>query len=85
MNKADPGTPRRTILSVSGLVVLSLIFLCGVDQVKAQSQSTTESHNIDNKDSLCVGVGTTMPSSCWARSGAATFTTWATNPTATNS
>ena len=62
MNKGDPKTPRRTILSVSGLVILSLMVLCGVDQVKAQSQWTTNGNNINNTNSGNVGVGTTTPS-----------------------
>ena len=61
MNEADPRGPCRPILSVSGLVILSLIFLCGVDQVKAHSQSTTNSNNINKKNSGGVARRTTMP------------------------
>jgi hypothetical protein len=61
MNKAGPGTSCRTILSVSGLVILRLIVLCGVNQVKAQSQWATNSNNIHHKNSGKVGVGTPMP------------------------
>lgn len=62
MNKADPGTRRRTILSVSGLVIFSLLVLCAVDPVKAQSQWTTNGNHINNTNSGNVGVGTTTPS-----------------------
>jgi hypothetical protein len=62
MHKADPGTLRRTIQSFSGLVILCLIVLCGVDHVKAQSQWTTNGNNINNTNSGNVGVGTTTPS-----------------------
>jgi hypothetical protein len=61
MNKGDPRTRRRAILSVSGLVI-SLIVLCGVDQAKAQSQWTNSgTNNINNTNSGNVGVGTTTP------------------------
>ena len=62
MNNGDPGIPHRTIRSVSGLVILSLIVLCGVDRVNAQSQWTTNGNNINNTNSGNVGVGTTTPS-----------------------
>lgn len=61
MNKADAGTRRRTILSVSGLVILSLMALCGVDEVKAQNPWTTNGNNIYNSNTGNVGIGTAAP------------------------